>query len=1006
MPPLDVRKIEEEVREYWRKKGVPAKWRAPSGGKLFSFLEGPPTANGYPHVGHLRGRVYKDFVLRYYRMLGYDVWAQGGWDEQGLPVEVEVEKKLGVRTKREIYERIGLERFVEECNKLVDYYLEYWKKYATEMIGLWLDLDNAYETRRGRYIEYVWYVIKRAWERELLYEGYRVLPFCPRCETALSDAEVDMGYEEKESPSIYVKFKVEGGDGEYLLVWTTTPWTLVDNEAVAVHPRAEYCVMAVGGERWYVARNLAERVAQELGLESWGCVEVLEGLRLRGMKYEHPLANEIPLHADHHDAHRVLDAEFVSLEEGTGLVHIAPGHGPEDFELGVRHGLPVTSTVRIDGVFDERAGVFGGLSVDGASKLVVEILSKKGLLVKCGRIVHRYPHCWRCGTPLVYRADRQWFMAMSLLREDLLKALDSVEVFPRVHRNRFESWLASVKDWTISRSRIWGTPLPVWRCSEDPNRILVIGSVEELKRYASKLPDVDDDRLVHRPWIDSVELRTSDCSRWVREPFVVDVWLDSGVAWIASVDGLRNRELFERLFPYTFITEAVDQTRGWFYSLIAASVIDRGVAPYRQVLIQGHVLDKFGRKMSKHLGNVVYAEEAIKKFGADPLRLYLLSRYPPGDSFMFDPDEVRKVSTSALNIVWNVFRFAAMYMDLDGFSPRVHELSKYLGRLSIEDEWILSRVNTVTAEFADLMVRYEVNRAVQLLMDFAVEDLSRTYLKLVRPRVWSEESDDRFVVYAALYYVLKRLLKLLAPVVPHFSEALWIRFVKHFEPDEAESVHLTRAERADERMRKPQLEETFRRALRIAEMLASLRNRMGIKIRWPMREAVVIAEEEVLRQLEPLRSVVARLSNVKSMVLAADPSVCQSGEYESAQEGGIVACLLKSVDRDLYMEALAREVVRRVQVMRKEMNLGVAELIEVAIDSDSEDVTAAVSRFRDYIAGEVRASEVRIGVPRDGYLVKAWDIEGSTTRIGVRRPPSSGERIPGTTITRDEEAGG
>ncbi len=993
MPPLDVRRIEEEVRRYWRERRIPVKWRTPGGGRLFSFLEGPPTTNGYPHVGHLRGRLYKDFVLRYHRMLGYDVWAQGGWDEQGLPVEVEVEKKLGVRTKREIYERFGLERFVEECNRLVDHYLEYWKKYATELIGLWLDLENAYETRRGRYVEYVWYVIKRAWERGLLYEGYRVLPFCPRCETALSDAEVDMGYEERESPSIYVKLRVEGGSGEHLLVWTTTPWTLVDNEAVAVHPEAEYCLADVGGERWYVAKDLAERVMGELGLQSWRCVEVRRGVELRGLRYEHPLAEEVPLHAEHRESHKVLDAEFVSLEEGTGLVHIAPGHGPEDFELGVRYGLPVTSTVDVDGTFDERAGLFKGLSVNEASKLVVDVLSRKGLLVKSGKVVHRYPHCWRCGTPLVYRADRQWFIAMSLLREDLLRALDSVEVFPRVHRNRFESWLANVKDWTISRSRIWGTPLPIWRCSDDSSKILVIGSIEELKRYASKIPDVDEDRLVHRPWIDEVEIGTPDCSRWVREPFVVDVWLDSGVAWIASVDGLRNGELFERLFPYTFVTEAVDQTRGWFYSLIATSVVDRGVAPYRQILVQGHVLDKFGRKMSKHLGNVVYAEEAIKRFGVDPLRLYLLSRYPPGDSFMFDPEEVRRLSTGALNIVWNVFRFAAMYMDLDGFSPGVHRLSDYLGRLSVEDEWILSRVNSVMAELADLMSRYEINRAVQLVVDFAVEDLSRTYLKLVRPRVWSEVSDDRFVVYSTLYYVLKRLLKLLAPVVPHVAEALWIHFVRHFEPEE-ESVHLTRFDGVDEGMRKPQLEESFGTAMRVVGMLASLRNRMGLKTRWPVREAVVVAEEGVLRQLEPLKDVVSRLANAKRVVLATDPSACRSGDYESAQEGGVAVCLPRGIDRDLYMEALAREIVRRIQVMRKEMDLGVAEFIEVAVESDSEDVVAAVRDLRDYIAGEVRASEVRVGEPWEGCFVKTWDVEGATVRIGVRRSQGSGRAGP------------
>ncbi|MCX8185120.1 MAG: isoleucine--tRNA ligase [Sulfolobales archaeon] len=985
-----MKKVEEEVRAYWRERNIPQKWRALSGRKLFSFLEGPPTANGYPHVGHLRGRIYKDFALRYHRILGYDVWAQGGWDEQGLPVEVEVEKKLGIRTKREISEKVGFERFIEECNKLVDYYLTYWKLYATEALGLWLDLENAYETRRSRYLEYVWYLVKKAWEKGLLYEGYRVLPFCPRCETALSDAEVDMGYEERESPSIYVKLKIEGGDRDYLLVWTTTPWTLIDNEAVAVHPDAEYCLADLGGEKWYIARQLVERVSAELGIANLRCINLVRGSELRGLRYEHPLLSEVPIHRDHRDSHVVLDTGFVSLEEGTGLVHIAPGHGPEDFELGVQYGLPITSTVDIDGVFDEQAGVFRGLSISEASELVVRVLNEKKLLVRSGRIVHRYPHCWRCGTPLIYRADRQWFIAMSKLRDKLLEALNSVEIFPKIHRSRFESWLANVKDWTISRSRIWGTPLPIWRCVENPSKILVIGSVDELKSYASGMPDVDDEKLTHRPWIDAVELRSPDCSKWVREPFVVDVWIDSGVAWLASVDGLRNRELFNKLYPYTFITEAIDQTRGWFYSLIATSVIDRELAPYRQILIQGHVLDKYGRKMSKHLGNVVYAEEALRKFGVDPLRLYLLYRYPPGDSFMFDPEEVRKTSSSILNIVWNVFRFAAMYMDLDRFSPRVHRLEEYSSRLSIEDRWILSRVNTVVKEFIEHLTRYEIHKAVQLLIDFAVNDLSRTYLKLVRPRVWSEESDDRFVVYSTLYYTLKQLLKLLSPAVPHLSEALWIHFIKYFEPDELESVHLSKLDEVDGGRVEPQLEESFRTALKVVELLASLRNRLGIKIRYPLREVVVVAERGVLERLEHLRSVVSRLSNVKNVELSTSISTCLGGDYEYIQEGEITVCLQKTVDRELYAEALARELIRRIQVMRKEMNLDVAEFIEVVVETDSEDIATSLRTFREYISREVRASNLLQESPGESFYVKTWDIEGFTVRIGVKRTHFSG----------------
>ena len=982
---LKIKELEKEIQKYWEKKDIPGKWRSWSEDRpVFAFLEGPPTANGFPHIGHIRGRIYKDFVLKYYRLKGYNMWAQAGWDEQGLPVEVEVEKKLGVKRKKEISEKIGLEKFVEECYNLVNYYLEFWEDYATKRIALWLDLRNAYETRKARYLEHVWYLIKKTWEDGLLYEGYRVLPFCPRCETALSDAEVDQGYEEKTSPSIYVKFKVEGSPNKYLVIWTTTPWTLIDNEAVAVHPQGNYCEVSVNGELWIIAENLINDVLNRVELKNWKVVKRFEGSVLEGVKYEHPLLDEVPMHKEHTNAHKVIVADFVSLEEGTGLVHIAPGHGPEDFEVGLKYNLPITSNVEINGVFNNNSGVFSGLDVDTATNKVITILKNKGLLIHAGTIRHSYPHCWRCHTPLVYRADKQWFLRVESLRNELLKALENVKIYPEKLRARFENWLVNIRDWTISRSRIWGTPLPVWKCVDDPEKVIVIGSIEELKKRAVKLPSVNDDYLVHRPWIDKVELRSDGCSRWVREPYVVDVWIDSGIAWLAGVDGIRNKELFRKLYPYNFVTEGIDQTRGWFYSLLVTSVLLMKSAPYKEILMQGLVLDKYGRKMTKHLGNVVWAKDLLNKFGADPVRLYILTKYPPGDPFSFDEDEVKE-SLSKLNIIWNIFRFAATYMRIDKFDPKVHVLSSLIDKTKVEDRWILSRVNTVIKKFDEYMRKYELHKASREIINFFIEDLSHGYLRLVRPRVWREEDDDKYVVYAVLYYVLRKSSKALSLIVPHFSEALWLKFLKVLEPDIEESVHLSKWEEAQEEFINIELEEVFATVFSISSSIASLRNSIGIKLRWPISEVIVVVRDESkANSLKEVIDTIAFLGNAKNVVITTDERRCVDEKYVTEDSQDYMVCIPRRLSRNLYLEALAREIIRRVQVMRNKMNLNIEEYIVVGIETSDSDLIEAVGKFKSYIAGEVRAKGIINKVQSDMYTAD-WNIEGKKVTLGIRR---------------------
>lgn len=979
---LKVKDVEEEVRKFWLKNNIPSKWREwEENAPTYTFLEGPPTTNGYPHIGHIRGRTYKDFVLRYYRIKGYNVWAQGGWDEQGLPVEVEVEKKLGLKNKKDV-ETLGYERFVNECNKLVDHYLKVWTDVGTFRLGLWLDLVNAYETRRAHYIEHVWHFIKKMYEKGLLFEGFRVLPYCPRCETALSDAEVDQGYDEKVSPSIYVKFKLVNDDRTYLLIWTTTPWTLIDNEAVAVKGDGDYCKAVLGNEYLIIGKDLITNISKLLGTEL-ECVEEFKGEALNGVKYEHPLVNEVPIHRDHNDSHKVLTADFVSLSEGSGLVHIAPAHGPEDFELGVRNNLPISNSVSINGVFNDLGGYFKNLDIEKASRKVIEVLKSKGLLLYEGTITHMYPHCWRCGTPLIYRTDKQWFLRISSMKESLVKNLDIVNIFPEKLRDRFYNWLINAKDWTISRSRIWGTPLPIWKCKEEPDKILVIGSIEELTKLAVEVPKVDKDKLVHRPWIDNVKIVTNDCSEWVREPYVVDVWIDSGMAWMASIDGLRNAELFEKLYPYDFVTEAIDQTRGWFYSLLATSVLMNNRPPYKNILIQGHVVDKYGQKMSKSKGNVIWAHDIFERYGVDPVRAYILTKFAPGDVFSFDPDEVKEM-LNKLNIIWNVYRFAQMYMSLDKFNPKIHKLENLLTSAKVEDVWILSKFYSTLKIYETYMSKYELHQSSRAIFEYLIEYLSHRYVRLIRPRVWKEEGDDKFVAYTVLYTVLKESLKMLAPIIPHLSEYLWQHFVKLYEPDEAESLHLSKFPQLVEEYIRSDLESDFELIFEVYASVSSMRNALGIKLRWPIKEVIIESNKELSERLSKHLNIVKFLTNAKDVSITTElPNKCLGDDFITKDFITFKVCISKSIDKELYYEGIAKELIRRIQVMRNRANLLVDEFIELFISTDDSEIRDSINMFRNFILSETRATELTDD--KEGMYVVEWDLEGRKVEIGIRR---------------------
>jgi isoleucyl-tRNA synthetase len=1054
MKSYDPLRIEHYVRAFWRDNDIINKcFEARKGRKLFSFLEGPPTTNGFMHVGHARGRTLKDIVIRFKLMQGFDVWRRAGWDTQGLPVELEAEKNLGLRSKKDI-EAVGYEKFVKECNRLVDYYLDHWRK-ASELLGLWLDYDSAYQTRRKEYIEFVWWALKQAYERGLLVEDLKVIAFCPRCETPLSDQEVALGYASVEDPSIYVKIPLLDRESTYVVIWTTTPWTLPANEAVCLHPDEYYVEVEVRDERWILAEKLLEKVMAEVGVEGYKVLGKFLGSELEGAKYLHPLLDEVPEHKSHYGSHIITCDQGVSMEEGSGCVHIAPAHGPEDFEIGKKYSLPVFCPVEVNGSYSDKAGKYRGMYVRGANRVIIEDLRKKGLLAYEGTILHEYPHCWRCDTPLIYRADRQWFLRIEPIKGLILEENKKVKwIPPWAGEARFHNWIVNARDWCISRLRVWGSPLNIWTCVKSGHRVCV-GSIEELKSLAlTRLEDVE----LHRPWIDAVRLRCPNCGgEMTREPHVLDCWLDSGVAHAASVDYLKDRSLFENLFPYDFITEAVDQTRGWFFSLIFTSVMLFSKAPYKSVLCQGHVLDKLGQKMSKSKGNVVWARDVIESEGTDPLRLYLVMKAAPWESLNFDIDELKSIKRM-LNIIFNVFKFASTYMELDKFDYRKYPIEMFIDKLSPEDQWILSRVQTTIEAVTSNIEAYNMHEAAKAIVNFFVEDLSHGYIRFIRRRVWLEEENvEKLMTYSVLYYVLDKALRLMAPFTPHLAEWLYQEFLKRFGGLKEESLFMLDWPSAETEFFKRELEEGASLLMEALTLVASARQKAKLKGRWPVSDVVVaVFDEGLAAKLNPFHKVLREQANARNVIIATtipgdvklkvrvqddrvkkalgpktiklvellDSSdakellreLCTHGRVSVSVDGeevplsnedvevvGIdgyekwsfalgrcmLICLNTTRDRELEAEALTKELVRRIQYMRKELNLNIEDYIDVAVEAEGGALSILSAKNVEYLKSEVRARELRMGskvdVVGESWYAKEWDVDGLRVKIYMRR---------------------
>lgn len=985
----DAKKSEREIQEWWRASGTYEKVKQMrSGAAPWYFLDGPPYASGSIHLGTAWNKIIKDTILRYKSMRGFNVTRQPGWDCHGLPIEVKVEEKLGVKTKKDIEQKIGVENFIQSCKQWalehVALMTEQFKR-----LGVWMDWDNPYITFKNDYIESAWWTLKLAYERGLLRKDMRVIHWCPRCETALAEHEVRGEYCDVKGPSLFARFKLRDRLNEYLLIWTTTPWTLPADVAVCVHPEYEYARVSVGNDIYILAKSLVEKVMGELGISDYRVLDSVKGKLLEGLQYEHPLLDEVPKQREYVNHHRVICGEYVTLEEGTGCVHTAPGHGEEDFVVGARYGLPVFSPVGPDGKFTEEAGKYSGMFVKDADPVILDDLQRKGTLMKSGVIVHSYPHCWRCQTPLLFRATDQWFLEVEEVKSGILeKNAERVQWVPDWVATRYVNGVESVGNWCISRQRYWGIPLPIWVCEKCKN-MTVVGGLDELRNLSSEpIGDID----LHRPHVDQITFKCAKCGgESKRAPDVLDVWFDSGIASWASLGYPKRSELFKQLWPSEFITEGEDQVTKWFYSQQVVSVIAFNEVPYKRVLMHGFALDEHGRKMSKSIGNVVEPQEVIDKYGADALRFYMFSANPPWEDLKFNWEAIEIVN-KMLNVLWNVHVFATTYMSLDDFDPNKINLDLVRANLLPEDLWMISRANSTAREVTKALEELDLHHASRAIANFVLEDLSRWYVRLVRERVWIEKNDPRkLAAYVVLYQAVHILVRLLAPFMPHMSEVIYRELVKSVSPKAPESVHMLSWPSVDERAIDTALEQGMSVVRGLVEAGAAARQQAKLKLRWPVHKAVVQTSRELRTYLKPLEQLLRAQLNCKELVLVGpneyfDKEISEGFALIQTEFGKIA--IDTKITSELKAECLARELVRRLQTMRKEMDLGMEERIDVDVGVKTEENLRLLAAQQKYISREVRVKNLRIRraeeIAGKGYL-KDWNIDGDSFRLLVKR---------------------
>lgn len=900
----DFKKIEENVRKIWAKnqKEISKAIQDDKKKKLFSFIEGPPTANAPPGLHHLEVRTFKDIINKYKYMQGFSVPRKGGWDTHGLPVEVQVEKKLGLESKKEVL-KYGMDKFIKQCRNNVFSNIDDWTK-STEELGYWVDLKNPYRTLDNDYIESIWWSLKELYNKKLLYEGFKVVPYCSRCGTPLSSHEVSQGYKNIKEDSVYVAFKLKDKKGEYILAWTTTPWTLPGNVALAVGEDIDYVkVKLPDGDTLILGKDRLEVLDLDYKI-----VEKLKGKDLEGIRYE-PLFDIKELQNE--NSHKIILADFVTTEDGTGVVHTAGMYGEDDYELCKKNKLPLIHTVGEDGKFNELVPEWKGKFVKDTELDIIINLKKRHLLLKKEKIEHTYPFCWRCDSPLLYYAINSWFIAVTKVKEKMIKNNKKINWHPEhIKEGRFGKWLENIKDWSLSRFKFWGTPLPVWRCECGNEKI--IGSVDELKKNSTKkFKDYD----LHRPWIDNIKLKCECKKEMTRIPDLIDVWYDSGSAPFAQFHyPFENKDKFERRFPYDFISEAIDQTRGWFYTMHAIATMLFDNVAYKNVICAGLVVDEKGEKMSKSKGNIIKPSEMIDSVGIDAVRLQFCT-VDTGNQKRFSVNLVRESVLPFLNVLSNCNRF---YL----------QIPENKNKRTMEDKWILSRLNTVIGEATEDLNNYALDKALNKIMDFTTNDFSRGYIKLTR-----ERNDTREI----LGEILEKISLMLAPFAPYISEYVYQNFSK-------KSVHLSSWPNSNKKLIDKNLENNFKTTFEIIERGLSERDREKVGLRWPLSSAVVNAGIKLDKEL---------LEIIKTQLNIKDVKI-KKGKKEE-----ISVKLDTKMTPELEAEGYAREVSRKVQAARK--NAGLIKEDRIKLYFSSPELEKFIQTQKEFILERVGAIDIEIG---------------------------------------------
>ena len=1047
---LDFTSREEKVLKFWKEneifeKSIEEKKDLPT----YTFYDGPPTANGKPHIGHVLTRVIKDMIPRYQTMKGHKIIRKAGWDTHGLPVELEIEKELGIDGKEQI-EAYGLDPFIRKCKESVWKYKGMWEEFSNK-VGFWADMDNPYVTYHNTFIESEWWALKKIWDDGLLYKGFKIVPYCPRCGTPLSSHEVAQGYKTVKERSAVVRFKVIGEDA-YFLAWTTTPWTLPSNVALCVNPDENYCkVKAADGYTYYMAEALLDKVlggmAEKLvkeekiaeGTPAYEILETYKGKELEGKEYE-PLFEctkeyvaKLP-----QKGHYITCDSYVTMSDGTGIVHIAPAFGEDDANVGRKYDLPFVQFV--DGKGDmTKETPYAGLFVKDADKPVLVDLEKAGLLFDAPKFEHEYPHCCRCDTPLIYYARDTWFIKMSAVKDRLVKNNNTVNWIPEgIGKGRFGAWLENVQDWGLSRNRYWGTPLNIWECSCGKRH--AIGSIEELKSMSKNCPD---DIELHRPYIDAVTITCPDCGgEMKRVPEVIDCWFDSGAMPFAQWHyPFENQDIFEDNFPADFISEAVDQTRGWFYSLMAISTLLFDKAPYKNVIVLGHVQDKDGQKMSKSKGNAVDPMDALNKYGADAIRWYFYSNSAPWLPNRFHEDAVVEGQRKFMGTLWNTYAFYVLYANIDEFDPTKYTLE--YDKLSVMDKWLLSKLNSMVKSVDDNLGNYRIPEATKALAEF-VDDMSNWYVRRCRERYWAKDMpQDKINAYMTLYTALVTLCKTAAPMIPFLTEDIYQNLVRTVDKNAPESIHLCDFPEVNESMIDPELEASMDEVLKVVVFGRAARNTANIKSRQPIANMYIKAAKtlddyfvDILRDelnvknvefkedlsaftaysfkpqlrtvgpkygkhLNAIKEYLANVDGNKAMselkadgvikFTADDTEIALTEEdllidvakmegYVTEGDNYVTVVIDTTLTPELIEEGYVREVISKIQTMRKDSDFQVTDRIKVYVTGNA--------KIADVM--EKNADEIKRVVLGDAFVMdaacdnsKEWNINGEKVTIGV-----------------------